>query len=300
MAAKIKNSLRRSHLHRPKGVSPRSFEKVYWPYLPLVLLIAGFFVFGIASGNLSQAAKTPFGHVLSYAESMENEELLLSTNQQRIAANINPLTENAKLDGAALAKANDMAKREYWAHQSPDGNEPWSFVTNQSYIYTALAENLATGFNNEKFVIKAWMASSGHRENMLDPKYSEVGFGSINVPDYRAAGGGRMTLVVAYYANPGSGPIISPSHYGVLNLSTKSSHSSVAFASLPIYGVVMKTIVALSLFVLIAWALKHVRALHSVVSSGEKFIYKHPLFDFGLIIFLMVSYLLSQTSGIIH
>lgn len=202
--AKIKSQIhKKSHVkHKPKGVSKRAFEKVYWPYLPLVLVI-GLLLFFSGPGQVWQAAsRHTFGKVLDYATSMSVNQLLVATNTQRAAGGVKNLSLNDKLTAAAQAKANDMATRNYWSHYTPEGNAPWVFVTNQSYSYQKLGENLAAGFDDEQSTIDGWMASPSHRENLLDSAFTEVGFGFANIADYTAAGGGPMTVVVAFYGQP--------------------------------------------------------------------------------------------------
>ncbi len=155
-----------------------------------------------SSGSLAARLTHPTRSVLAYATSMSVGGLLSSTNQQRGANGVGTLSLNDQLNAAAQAKANDMASRNYWSHNTPEGNPPWGFVSAQGYAYQKLGENLATGFNDESSTISGWMASQGHRDNMLDPAYVQVGFGYANNPDYTSGGGGPMTIVVAYYAQP--------------------------------------------------------------------------------------------------
>jgi hypothetical protein len=200
--AKIKNRVADNHKTKPKGVNPKAFERVYWPYIPLVLLIGLLLTLGGRSGSLSTAARRPFGQVLSYSTSMSIDGLLSDTNTQRSANGVSGLSLNGKLDAAAQAKADDMAARNYWSHYTPEGNPPWVFVSNQGYSYQKIGENLAAGFSDEQSTINGWMASPPHRENLLDPAFTDVGFGFANNPDYTSAGGGPMTIVVAFYGKP--------------------------------------------------------------------------------------------------
>jgi hypothetical protein len=200
--AKIKNSGSDNHKTKPKGVNRRSFERVYWPYLPIVLAISALLTLGAQNGNLQAYARHPGGRVLAYATSMSIGGLLSDTNASRAANGVAGLALNEKLDAAAQASADDMAARNYWSHNTPEGNPPWSWVTNQGYSYQKLGQNLATGFNNEQATTDGWMASPPHRENLLDPDFKEVGFGFANNPNYTSAGGGPMTIVVAFYGEP--------------------------------------------------------------------------------------------------
>lgn len=215
MTAKIKNAAHRRANHqkyRPRGVSPRKFEKVYWPYLPIVALVTAVLAFGSQGGAFASAAihKVANGRVLAYSTSMSVGGLLSATNAQRSANGVASLALNSKLNSAAQAKANDMAARNYWSHNTPEGSPPWVFDDAQGYAYLKLGENLATGFANEQATINGWMASPPHKENLLDSDFTEVGFGYANNPDYTAAGGGPMTIVVAHYGKPYSASAPAP------------------------------------------------------------------------------------------
>ncbi|MBX4197051.1 hypothetical protein KW801_00660 [Candidatus Saccharibacteria bacterium] len=200
--AKIKNRGSDTHKTKPKGINSKVFERVYWPYIPLVLAIGFLLTLSSSGGALKAAVHHPLGRVLSYSTSMSIGGLLANTNAQRTANGVAGLSLNNKLDAAAQAKADDMAARNYWSHYTPEGNPPWVFVSAQSYSYQKLGENLATGFSDEQSTINGWMASPPHRENLLDSAFSEVGFGFANNPNYTAAGGGPMTIVVAFYGKP--------------------------------------------------------------------------------------------------
>lgn len=200
--AKIKSRTTDSHKTKPQGVHKHAFEKVYWPYLPIILIIGVLLSIGLQTGSLAAYAKHPGGRVLAYANSMTIGSLLADTNAARAANGQAPLNLNNKLDTAAQANADDMAARDYWSHYTPDGSPPWVWVANQGYSYQKLGQNLATGFDSEQSTVDGWMASPPHRENLLDPSFKEVGFGYANVPDYTAAGGGPMTVVVAFYGQP--------------------------------------------------------------------------------------------------
>lgn len=205
MTAKIKSLARHTnnrYTNKPRGITDRTFEKVYWPYLP-VLIIAGLVLsFSAQSGTLQAVMRSSHSKVLNYATSMTVSDLLANTNSARAKHGVKSLRLNGRLDAAAQAKANDMASRNYWSHNTPKGDPPWVFVTAQHYSYQKLGENLAAGFSDEEATINGWMASAPHRENLLDPDYTQVGFGSASNANYTSAGGGPMTVVVAFYGKP--------------------------------------------------------------------------------------------------
>lgn len=179
----------------------RHYLKSYWPYLP-VLLVLGL---GIVLNSWMASAHRS---VLGYATEMSAPALLSGTNQQRASNGEAGLTENAKLDQAAQSKASDMAARDYWSHNTPDGQSPWTFITAAGYSYSTAGENLAYGFATSADTITGWMNSPGHRANILNASFTEVGFGIINIPNYQSSG--PQTLVVAMYASPYVAPAPAP------------------------------------------------------------------------------------------
>jgi hypothetical protein len=114
------------------------------------------------------------------------------------------LALNAQLDSAAQTKANDMAARDYWSHNTPDGKTPWTFIAAAGYQYQTAGENLAYGFGTAGDTITGWMNSPEHRANILNSSYRDVGFGIVNIPSYQNSG--PETLVVAMYASPAVTP----------------------------------------------------------------------------------------------
>jgi uncharacterized protein YkwD len=193
---------RRRSAAKPKGISDKAFKKVYWPYIPVVLIIGVLLSFSLQSGAISALVQKRSGQILAYATSMSTGGLLSATNTARSQNGAAALGTNSKLAAAAQAKANDMANRNYWSHNTPEGDPPWIFVTAQGYDYQKLGENLAAGFSDEQATVNGWMGSAPHRDNMLDPAFTEVGFGWANNANYTSAGGGPMTVVVAFYGKP--------------------------------------------------------------------------------------------------
>ena len=147
-------------------------------------------------------------NVLGYATDMSAGSLVAGTNSQRIANGLGSLALNGVLGQAAQNKANDMAARDYWSHNTPDGQSPWTFVAAVGYSYQTAGENLAYGFSTSGDTITGWMNSPGHRANILNGTFQEVGFGIANSPNYQ--GSGPQTIVVAMYAQPYAPPAATP------------------------------------------------------------------------------------------
>jgi hypothetical protein len=103
-------------------------------------------------------------------------EIVALTNLERIARGLAPLTLNARLNAMAEAKAVDMISHGYFAHVSPSGVDIGALATTYGYEYIRVGENLALGdFASSSHVVAGWMRSPGHRENILEPEFTEIG-----------------------------------------------------------------------------------------------------------------------------
>ncbi len=190
-----------NHLkHKPHT---KHFAKVYWPYIPVLV----FMLVGLPFMSRPTSALTR-GNVLAYATDMTQGGLLSATNAQRAAVGLGNLALNGTLSQAAQSKANDMVARNYWSHNTPDGNPPWVFIDGVGYAYKKAGENLAYGFGTSSEAVTGWMNSPSHKANMLDISYKEVGFGIANSANYQNQG--EMTVVVAMYADPYVAPAPEP------------------------------------------------------------------------------------------
>lgn len=169
------------------------YIKAYWPYLPIAAIVSLGILLNGWIGGLNR-------NVLGYATNMSFSGLLDGTNQQRAANGLGSLSLNSTLSQAAQAKAADMAANDYWSHNSPSGATPWTFIGAAGYSYQTAGENLAYGFTSSSDTITGWMNSAGHRANILNTSFTEVGFGIIDIANYQ--GNGAQTLVVAMYALP--------------------------------------------------------------------------------------------------
>ena len=167
---------------------------------PLLLRSSGLFVFLLAL-LISQAAanfSSHSGKVLGFATNISAAEVIRLTNQERINAGLPSLKENPSLDKAAGLKANDMFSKDYWAHFAPDGTSPWYFFGLVGYQYSWAGENLARDFATSGGVVAAWMASSGHRANILNSNFTEIGLAVVN----GNLEGEDTTLVIQLFGKP--------------------------------------------------------------------------------------------------
>jgi uncharacterized protein YkwD len=102
--------------------------------------------------------------------------VILWTNTERAQNNQAGLKENALLDQAAQMKLSDMFQKQYFEHISPDNKGPGDLAEGVNYKFIAIGENLALGnFEDDRALVEAWMNSPGHRANILNSKFTEIG-----------------------------------------------------------------------------------------------------------------------------
>lgn len=98
------------------------------------------------------------------------------TNKFRQEKGLSPLKENAKLSESALAKAKDMFEKQYFEHDSPEGIGVADLAKKAGYQFLVVGENLALGdFANDQALVIGWMESPGHRANILNKNFNEIG-----------------------------------------------------------------------------------------------------------------------------
>lgn len=88
-----------------------------------------------------------------------------------------PLSSNIQLEKAAMAHVKDMDQRNYFAHVSPEGNNPEERAKSAGYQGVVKGENLGKGYLNSDEVIKAWKNSVSHCKAMMDANSNEAGIG---------------------------------------------------------------------------------------------------------------------------
>lgn len=120
------------------------------------------------------------------------------TNAARVEGGLDQLTNNSLLASAAQAKANDMLAKQYFAHNTPSGETPWTFIKATGYSYVTAGENLAIDFAEAESVQSAWMNSPGHRANIMNKAFQEIGIG-ISKGMYN---GHQTTIVVQMFGTP--------------------------------------------------------------------------------------------------
>ena len=98
--------------------------------------------------------------------------LLLSYRKEQ---KLPPLTISKKLEQSAQLKINDMIEKKYYQHNDQNNIQSWYFFNQVGYYYTKAGENLAFAATSPWQVFTDWQNSPTHNQQLLDPKYQNVG-----------------------------------------------------------------------------------------------------------------------------
>lgn len=148
---------------------------------------------------------------------LSNAGVITYTNKYRKEnGDLAELTENKTLDLSAEKKLKDMFAKQYFEHVSPSGVDISKLADEAGYEYILIGENLAMGnFKDDKALVDAWMASPGHRANILNKNYTEIGV---------AVGKGvfedrNVWMAVQHFGTPQSScPLIDKVLYGKITI----------------------------------------------------------------------------------
>ena len=122
---------------------------------------------------------TPTNTVSSF-----EQQVVDLVNQARKQNGLNPLTLNTKLSDIARMKSQDMLDKGYFDHNSPTYGTPFQMMTNNGISYRTAGENIAMGYTTPQAVMNAWMNSSGHRANILNSSFTQIGVGYVANGNY--------------------------------------------------------------------------------------------------------------------
>lgn len=144
--------------------------------LPIALLLAALPLTGCAAAL--ERAERPVAVVPAKLTPAE-AQVLAATNAYRAERGLPPLVADGRLVDIARVRSNDMVKRKYFSHATPDGTDVFQLLRRGKVPFWAAGENLAR--NNAKDAPKAamagWIKSAGHRANLLHPSFGRLGVG---------------------------------------------------------------------------------------------------------------------------
>lgn len=131
------------------------------------------------------------------AEGITHDETYRLINNYRAQFGGSPLTPNAALESAAQAKLEDMINQNYWGHFGPEDEAPWDVIAEYDYRVLHAGENLAMGYEDDLSLVRGWISSAPHRDNMLSD-YRHIGIAMQETTIGHRSG----VLVVAMFATP--------------------------------------------------------------------------------------------------
>jgi len=105
------------------------------------------------------------------------KEVIRLTNVKRQQNGVAPLKENWELSRVARYKSADMNDNHYFSHTSPTYGSPFTMIKNFGISYRSAGENIAQGQRTANEVVNTWWNSAGHRKNMLNPSFTQIGVG---------------------------------------------------------------------------------------------------------------------------
>ncbi|MEW2590809.1 CAP domain-containing protein [Micromonospora aurantiaca] len=131
---------------------------------------------GSSSGG-SSGGSTSTKATATTGLSAELQKVVTIVNQERAKAGCKALTVNAKLNLAAQRHSQDQADHRKMDHTGSDGSQPWDRVKAAGYSYRMVGENVAWNYQTPAAVMEGWMNSEGHRKNILNCSYTQIGVG---------------------------------------------------------------------------------------------------------------------------
>jgi uncharacterized protein YkwD len=112
------------------------------------------------------------------------DRVLTLVNAEREKAGCSPLAENAKLTKAAQDHSQDMADHQNMSHTGSDGSSMSDRLARVGYVFRTAGENVAYGYSSPESVMDGWMNSPGHKANILNCAFEEIGIGLAQPGNY--------------------------------------------------------------------------------------------------------------------
>lgn len=235
--AKTKNSINKANLIKKRTIHLIKMTIIphkkndYRPHLirsyGLVAII--FTVIGLQFGYNGAIS----GGVLGDKADITINSLFEQTNKVRVEYGKDKLKLSDKLNKAAYLKAQNMLELQYWAHNSPDGTQPWKWLGDVDYNYSEAGENLAKNFKSTSAIMTAWMNSTGHKDNLLNSNYKEVGFSVLD----GELDGQPTILVVALYGAPVENSVLGAKISSPVGQTSIITRFAIAIQSMSLAGI---------------------------------------------------------------
>ena len=138
----------------------------------------------ISNPNLIYPGQKLTVPLVDSAVSAYETEVIRLVNEIRQENGLKALTANWELSRVARYKSQDMKDRGYFAHNSPTYGTPFQMIKAFGLSFRTAGENIAKGYATPQAVVNGWMNSSGHRANILNASYTQIGVGYVAQGNY--------------------------------------------------------------------------------------------------------------------
>ncbi len=167
--------------------------------LPQPTVVKGVSQTASAIETISQSSQYSTRNMAAHLE-LTPENIIWFTNYYRVQNKLTPLETSQQLMKSSSDKLHDMFAYQYFNHTRPGSNRSFDvFFDKENYVYIKIGENLAMGdFNTSKEIVDAWMNSTEHRKNILDPVYTNIGVSDA----YGSMDGSNTYAIVQHFGKP--------------------------------------------------------------------------------------------------
>jgi uncharacterized protein YkwD len=189
-----------------------SVMKRFWAFyasMPFILMTV-FVGLGVASSSAAAPGKSADMSEVTFVttpEAIDPNLVLKRVNEKRLQQNIAALTTDQKLGTLAQARADDMARRNYYSHKNPDGKYYYDYFQNHGIKLGYNCENLVliSEENIEQVVLEWQTSTKGHLECMMNNKTTLAGYGTGRISHAATDGSTEYSyIVVAVHAQSSS------------------------------------------------------------------------------------------------
>ena len=214
-------------------MNTKSAYLILFRHLILSLVLTSSFAYLIIDTNwivkpLTAQAETQSGHgggggtigsdgtSVSSTVLYEDSDIFLLTNQERTRAGLSPLKLSPELSFAAFKHAHDLAEHDIGGHQGTDGSNVSRRIEREGYSWSSNGENVywQQPFDSQASAVQWWMNSDGHRRNILNPNFKEIGLGKAynsKTKKYYYVQVFATPISLSDSSDPFSSPYVSPS-----------------------------------------------------------------------------------------
>lgn len=133
----------------------------------------------IKNPDLIYPGQTVIIPVLDSTVSSYEQKVIDLVNEIRVQNGLKKFTASWELSRVARYKSQDMKDNKYFSHTSPTYGSPFNMIKNFGIPFKTAGENIAYGYSTPQAVVNGWMSSEGHRKNILNPNFTQIGVGYV-------------------------------------------------------------------------------------------------------------------------